>query len=384
MKSTRIFLALSTAIALFALAGPVQAQIKIGFHTPLTGPTAADGKSSEIGAQMAVDWVNAAGGVLGQKLELVVYDDQGKADQSIPLANKMIGQDKVAVAISGGYSLPTRAAAPVFQKAGVPYFAAYAVHPDVTTGGNFAFRGVTLGPPQGAMTAKFIAEQFGRKRVSVITMDNDFGQSIGEGFKKAAPGQGLTVIKEYTYSLKERQFGAIVAAIKDDKPDVIFASGYFFVAGPLVAQIRAAGLTQPIVGSQAFDSMQFIGIAKESAEGVYVVGALGRDGKHPDLEKFKAEFAKRAGHQMETVAANCYGAVMLVADAIKRAGASDPKKIRDALAATRNFPLLTGPMKYFGATGELYQPVEVSIVKGGTYRNFKVMDDPAILTPPAK
>jgi branched-chain amino acid transport system substrate-binding protein len=384
MKFTRRFLALSAAAAFFAAAGPAQAQIKIGFHAPLTGPTAADGKSSEIGAQMAVDWVNAAGGVLGQKLELVVYDDQGKPEQSIPLANKMIGQDKVAVAVSGGYSLPTRAAAPVFQKAGVPYFAAYAVHPDVTTGGNWAFRGVTLGPPQGAMAAKFIADQFGKKRVSVITMDNDFGQSIGDGFKKAAPGFGLTVLKEYTYSLKERQFGAIVAAVKDDKPDVIFASGYFFVAGPLVSQLRAAGLTQPIVGSQAFDSMQFIGIAKEAAEGVFVVGALGRDGKHADMEKFKAEFAKRAGHEMETVAANCYGAVMLVADAIKRAGSTDPKKIRDALAATKNFALLTGPMKYFGATGELYQPVEVSVVKGGTYRSFKIMDDPAILTPPSK
>ena len=146
MKLTRNALALSAA-ALLILSGPALAQIKIGFHAPLTGPTAADGKSSEIGAKMAVDWINAAGGVLGQKLELVVYDDQGKADQSIPLANKMIGQDKVSVVISGGYSLPTRAASPVFQKAGVPYFAAYAVHPDITTGGNFAFRGVTLGPP---------------------------------------------------------------------------------------------------------------------------------------------------------------------------------------------------------------------------------------------
>lgn len=383
MRFTRnVFAVLATSV-LF-LAGPVQAQIKIGFHAPLTGPTAADGKSSEIGARLAVDWVNAAGGVLGQKIELVVYDDQGKADQSIPLANKMIGQDKVVAAISGGYSLPTRAAAPVFQKAGVPYFAAYAVHPDVTTGGNWAFRGVTLGPPQGAASAKFIASEFGKKRVSIITMDNDFGQSIGEGFKKAAPGYGLTVLKEYTYSLRERQFGSIVAAVKADNPDVIFASGYFFVAGPLVSQLRAAGLTQPIVGSQAFDSMQFINIAKDAAEGVYVVGALGRDGKHPDMEKFKTEFAKRSGHEMETVAANCYGAVRLMADAIKRAGSTDPKKIRDALAATKDFPMLTGSLRYFGATGELYMPVEVSVIKGGSYRHYKFIDDPAILTPPGK
>src|SRR5438034_9158546 len=101
MRFTRRFLAVSIAGLALVLAGPALAQIKIGFHTPLTGPTAADGKSSEIGAQMAIDWVNAAGGVLGQKLELIVYDDQGKAEQSIPLANKMIGQDNVALASSG-------------------------------------------------------------------------------------------------------------------------------------------------------------------------------------------------------------------------------------------------------------------------------------------
>lgn len=381
MKRFQILIRMLVAALALGFAGCVQAQIKIGFHAPLTGPTAADGKSSEIGAQIAVDWINSAGGVLGQKLQLIVYDDQGKADQSIPLASKMIGEDKVAVAVSGGYSLPTRAAAPVFQKAGIPYFAAYAVHPDISKGGNWAFRGVTLGPPQGAATAEFIAQEFGKKRVSVITMDNDFGQSIADGFKAYAPKFGLTVLKEYTYSLRERQFGSIIAAVKADNPDVIFASGYFFVAGPLVSQIRAAGLTQPIVGSQAFDSMQFIAIAKEAAEGVFVVGALGRDGKHPDLERFKAEFAKRAGHEMETVAANCYNAIVLVGDALKRAGSTDPARIRDALAATKNFPLLTGTLRYFGPTGELYLPVEVSVVKGGTYRSFKVIDDPTILTP---
>ena len=113
MKHTGAMIRLLATVLFLAGAGGAYADIKIGFHAPLTGPTAADGKSSEIAAQIAVDWINAAGGLLGQKVELIVYDDQGKADQSIPLANKMIGQDKVAIAVSGGYSLPTRAAAPV-------------------------------------------------------------------------------------------------------------------------------------------------------------------------------------------------------------------------------------------------------------------------------
>lgn len=374
---------MAAAAALLLWAGAAEAQIKIGFHAPQSGPASADGKSSTIGAEIAIDWINAAGGVRGQKLELVPYDDQNKVDQAVPIANKLIGQDKVPVAVSGSYSAPTRAAAAVFQSAGIPYVAAYAVHPDVTKGGNFAFRTVVLGPPQGKGAAKFIFDRYGKARVSMVTMNNDFGSSIADGFKDLAPKLGLTIVKEYTFGLGERQFGPIVASVKNDNPDVIYGIGYYFVAGPLVAQLRAAGLKQPIVGAQAFDSMQFIEIAKDAADGVLVVGGMDRFRNHPDLARFKAEFKKRAGYEMEAVAANCYSAVMLVGDALKRAGSSEPKAIRDALAATKNFPMLAGNLAYFNAVGELYQPLEVAVVKDGNFTGAAVIDDPAILTPPA-
>jgi branched-chain amino acid transport system substrate-binding protein len=376
--------ALCAAAAVLLWGAAASAQIKIGFHAPQSGPASADGKSSTIGAEIAIDWINAGGGVRGQKLELVPYDDQNKPDQAVPIANKLIGQDKVSVAVSGSYSAPTRAAAGVFQAAGIPYVAAYAVHPDVTKSGHFAFRTVILGPPQGKGGAKFIADRYGKARVSVLTMNNDFGSSIADGFKDAAPKLGLQIIKEYTFGLGERQFGPIVASVKNDNPDVIYAIGYYFVGGPLVAQLRAAGLKQPIVGAQAFDSMQFIDIAKEAADGVFVVGGMDRFRKHPDLQRFKAEFKKRAGYEMETVAANCYSAVRLVGDALVRAGSTDPKAIRDALAATKNFPLLTGNLSYFNAIGELYEPLEVAVVKNGNFYGAAVIDDPAILTPPAE
>ena len=297
-------LAQVTAIAsLMLVATCAQAQIKIGFHAPLTGPSASDGKAAEVGVQIAFDAINAKGGVLGKKLELVSYDDQGKADQAIPLANKLIGQDKVVVAISGGYSLPTRSAAGVFQKAGVPYVAAYAVHPDVTTGGNFAFRGVPLAQSQGAVAAEFISSEFGKKKVALVSMDNDFGQAIVEGFKAAAPKLGLNLTKDFFFPLTERQFGPLIAGLKAENPDVIFITAYYFVGGPLVTQLRTAGLTQPIVGAQAFDASQFVSIAKQAAEGVYVVNALARDSKDPDYEKFKTEFVKRAGFDVESVGA---------------------------------------------------------------------------------
>ena len=284
----RRFVAAAVAAGLL-FAGSASAEIKIGFHAPQSGPAAADGKSSTVGAEIARDWINEQGGVLGQKIELVIYDDQNKPDQAVPIANKLIGQDKVVAAVSGSYSAPTRAAAAVFQTAGIPYFSAYGVHPDITSGGDFAFRGVTLGPPQGKGAAKFIADKFGKVKVTMLTMNNDFGQSIADGFKEAAPKYGLSITKEYTFGLGERQFGPIIASVKNDNPDVIYAIGYYFVGGPLVAQLRAAGLKQPIVGAQAFDSMKLMEIAKEASDGVFVVGGMDRLRKTPpDLQKFEA------------------------------------------------------------------------------------------------
>ena len=114
--------------------------IKIGFHAPLTGFAASDGKSSSEGAKLAVEQINSGGGINGKMLELVIYDDQAKAAQAIPIANKLIGQDKVVIGVSGSYSGPTRSAATVFQEAGIPYIAAYAIHPDITRAGDYVFR----------------------------------------------------------------------------------------------------------------------------------------------------------------------------------------------------------------------------------------------------
>jgi branched-chain amino acid transport system substrate-binding protein len=385
MTMQKRFVSAVTATALLlatsAFTG-ASAQIKIGFHAPQSGPAAADGKSSTVGAEIARDWINEKGGVLGQKIELVIYDDQNKPDQAVPIANKLIGQDKVVAAVSGSYSAPTRAAAAIFQAAGIPYFSAYGVHPDITKEGNFAFRGVTLGPPQGKGAAKFISTKFPKARVSMLTMNNDFGLSIADGFKEDVSKDGLTLIKEYTFGLGERQFGPIIASVKADNPDVIYAIGYYFVGGPLVAQLRAAGLKQPIVAAQAFDSMKLMEIAKDAAEGVFVVGGMDRQRTTPaDLQPFEAEFKKRAGYDTEAVAANCYSAVMLMVDAIKRAGSTDPKKIREALSATKDFPMLTGKLGYFNSVGEMYMPLEVTVVKGGAFVGAAVIDDPAILAP---
>jgi branched-chain amino acid transport system substrate-binding protein len=363
---------------------PAFAQLKLGFQAPLTGAAATDGVSAKIAAEMAAEKINGSGGVLGQKIELAIYDDQAKTEEAVFTANKLVGQDGVKFAVSGSYSASGRAAAPIFQKAGIPFISAYGVHPDITRSGNYVFRGVHLGPPQGRAAAKFLSDNLGLKRVSIVTMDNDYGQATFEGFKSAVDQFGIKVLGEYTYSLKDRQFGSVVASVKRDNPDVVYVTGYFFTAAPLVTQLRSAGIQAPIVGSQAFDAQKLLEIAGAAVEGVYVVGGLNRDRDMPELKDYLAEFQKRAGYAGENVGASVYSAVRLMADAIVRAGAPDPVKVRDALAATRNFPHLAGELVSFNALREINMPLNVNIVKDGKFRHYAWIDDLKLLAPPTE
>jgi branched-chain amino acid transport system substrate-binding protein len=363
---------------------PAQADIKIGFQVPLTGPAATDGKSAQIAGEMAIEDINAAGGLLGQKLVLVTYDDQAKSDQAIFTANKLIGEDGVKLVVNGSYSASGRAAAPVFQKAGVVMIAAYGVHPDITKAGDYMFRLVHLGPPQGAATALYIGKTLGLKKLSTITMDNDYGQATMDGFLEAAPKYGIEVLNKYSYSLKDRQFGSIVASVKRDNPDAVYATGYFFTGGPLVSQLRAAGVTVPIIGSQAFDSEKFIEIAGPAAEGTYIIDSFDRDRKDEALQKFFTEFKKRAGYAPEGVASITYSAVRLMADGIKRANSADPDKVRDALAATKNFPLLEGNMNGFNSLHEMIMPISVNEIKDGKFKPAGEITDLDAFAPPEK
>jgi branched-chain amino acid transport system substrate-binding protein len=371
-------------VMVLGMAGTASAAdtIKIGFHAPLTGFAASDGKSATEGAKLAVRQINDAGGVLGKDAELVVYDDQAKPAQAIPIANKLIGQDKVVVGVSGSYSGPTRSAAGIFQESKIPYISAYGIHPDITRAGEYVFRTSFLGHIQGKAGAKLIGDMMGKKKVAVITLQNDFGKSLAAGFKEMAPTYGIQIVGEYEYSIKDRQFGSIVAKVKADEPEAIYASGYYFTAGPLVNQLRTAGLTCPVIGQEGYDSQKFIEIAGPASEGVIITTSLDRDSKVPETADFIAAFEKQAGFKSDMVAASGHTAVKVAADAIQRAGSTDPRKILEALKAT-DLKVSTGTIR-FNSLGEVLKDVQVQVVKDGNWHHYAVIDDAELLTPPDK
>lgn len=356
--------------------------IKIGFNVPLTGFAAADGQSALHGAELAVDQVNAGGGINGDMLELVIYDDQASPKEAAPLAIKMITQDEIVAGVSGSYSGSTRAAATIFSENNVPYISAYAIHPDITRAGDYVFRTSFMGEVQGRAGAKLIGEMLGKKRVSMITLNNDFGISLANGFKEKAADFGIEIISEYEYSIKDREFGAIVSKIKSDNPDAIYASGYFFTAGPLVSQLRAAGVDQPIIGQEGYDGQKFIEIAGAASEGVMITTSLDRDSNDPTTKSFIDGFSAKAGYPADMVGASAHTAILVLADAISRSGSTDKASLRDAIAAT-NLKASTGQIS-FNALGEVKKDVQVQIVRDGNWHHHSVISDNELLAPPSK
>ncbi len=380
-KFSKYLIATALGAAAFAVSLSGQADtIKVGFNVPLTGFAAADGKSARIGAELAVEQVNAAGGINGKNIELVIYDDQASPKESAPLAAKLITQDEVVAGISGSYSGATRAAATIYQENGTPYISAYAVHPDITRSGDYVFRTSFMGEVQGRAGAKLVGEMMGKKRVSVITLANDFGKSLEAGFKEKAGEYGIEIIGEYDYSIKDREFGPIVSKVKAESPDAIYASGYFFTAGPLVTQLREAGVTAPVIGQEGYDGEMFIKIAGDAAEGVIITTSLDRDSNDPLAQAFITGFQAKSGYPADMVSASTHTAVLVLAEALKQVDPSDKAALRQAIAST-SINAATGNIS-FNKLGEVKKSVQVQVVRDGGWHHFAVISDPVLLAPP--
>lgn len=359
-----------------------QEPIKIGFFSPTTGFAAADGTSALQSAQLAVKIINEKGGVLGRQLELVFYDDAAKPDQASAIARKLIEQDKVVAAVSGSYSGATRAAAPIFQEAGIPMLSAYAIHPDITKTGNMIFRIGTLANVEGRVGAELIGKVMNLKKVAILTVDNDFGISLTDGFKQHASELGLEIVLEEKYPLGETEFRPIIGKIKSSGAEVVYATGYYNEAANLVTQMKDEGLNIPIIGQEGYDSPKFIELAGAAAEGVIITTDLNRDSDRPMTRTFLEQYKATYGEDADMVGASAFDAVMVLAYAINTAGSTDPMAIVNAIANLKNFEdVATGPFWNYTADREVVRPVSSQIVKDGAFHLYHEFDDVNLVTP---
>ena len=382
---------LSLSGLLFFVVGPAGAQdtIKIGFFAPITGPAAADGASAKHAVELGLKEVNDAGGIRGRKVELIIYDDRLNPQEAVAIANKLIERDRVVGVVSGSYSGPTRVSAPIFQKAGMPMVAGYAVHPDVTwdskqkKANDFCFRNGFLGEIEGAAAAEFAVKNLKARRISLIFMDNDFGKAISAGFAQRAEKLGATILTKQMYKFPgESDFRPYLTRIKEGSPDLIFAAGYYNEAASIVRQSKELGMTSQIMGEEGFDSPKFLEIAGSAAEGVVIATNLDRDDPRPLVQSFLKNYREAYKEDADMVGASSYDAFMILVKAIEKAG-TDPKAIQKALLETKDYNGLTGKISRF-IQGEVVKPVQIQVVKGGKFRRLGVVDNPEVITPPTK
>jgi len=363
--------------------------IPIGFFAPITGPAAADGASAKHAVELGLKEVNDGGGINGRKVNLIIYDDRLNPQEAVAIANKMIEKDKVVGVASGSYSGPTRVTAPIFQKAGMPMVAGYAVHPDVTWDpkekkpNDFCFRNGFLGEIEGAAAAEFAVKNLKAKKIALIFMDNDFGRAISSGFAERAEKLGAAVLTKQMYKFPgEKDFRPFLTRIKEGNPDVIFAAGYYNEAASIVRQSKELGIKSQILGEEGFDSPKFLEIAGPAAEGVIIATNLDRDDPRPLVQNFLKNYRKAYNEDADMVGASSYDAFMILVNAIRKAG-TDPKAIQKALLETKDYNGLTGKISRF-VQGEVVKPVQIQVVKDGKFRRLGVVDNPEVITPATK
>ena len=330
---------------LTALVPAVQAQdtIKIGEFGSLTGDNASFGISQNNGVQMAVEEINAAGGVLGKKIELIVEDNQTKQGETTTIVRKLISQDHVVALIGEVASSKTLEAAPIAQESKIPDIATAATNPRVTQTGDYVFRVCFTDDFQAVVIARFVLEKLQKKKVAFMTdVKQDYSVGLTGIAKDYLLKHGGEVVKEQSYSSGDKDFRAQLTDIKSANPDVIIITGYYPEAALIAKEARQLGIKSVLVGGDGWDGASLIPVGGKAIEGAYFSNHFSVEDKSPAVQDFVSKYKQKYNALPDAFAALGYDAVKLLADAITRAGGTDPQKLRDAIAATKNFPGVSG------------------------------------------
>jgi branched-chain amino acid transport system substrate-binding protein len=331
--------------------------IKVGLIASLNGEQQPWGLDSKNGAQLAVDEINAAGGINGKKIDLIVEDTGSKPEGGKSATEKLVSEDKVVCVlgeVASGITLP---AAQVCQENAVPIIAIGATRVDVTQQGGASFRVCYTDDFQGAAMAKYAYEDLKLRNVAILT-DRKLPYSTGlsEVFTKAFTGMGGKIVAEEKYESGNIDFKAQLTNIKAKNPDGLFCSGYFTEVGPIARQRQALGLNVPMFGGDGWDSKDLLDSGGEGIVGGFFANHYHKSEDRPEVKKFvdayKAKYGSDAGTAM---AALSYDAANVCFDSLKRAKALDSKSLIEAIGQTADFKGVSGSIT-IGPDGNARKP----------------------------
>ncbi len=344
------------------------AKIKVGEYASLTGTEATFGQSSHNGTKLAIDELNQAGGVLGKELELITEDDQSKAGEPATIVRKLITRDKVVAVLGEVASGRSLEAAPICQQYKTPMISPSSTNPGVTQVGDYIFRVCFLDSFQGTLLAKFAQKTLAAKNVAVLTdVKSPYSVGLAQYFKERFAADGGKVVMEQKYSGGDKDFNAQLTAIKAANPQAVFVPGYYTEAGLIALQARRLGLTVPLFGGDGWESPKLIEIGGTAVEGTYYSTHYSPEDQAPMVQNFVKKFQERFKETPDAMAALGYDSAMVLADAIKRAGTTEGPKLRDALAATKEFQGVTGKTA-MDAHRDASKPAVIVTVKNGQFK----------------
>lgn len=325
--------------------------IKIGANLELSGGVASYGQSIKEGIELALEEINKDG-VNGKKLKLVPFDNKSDAPEAINGATKLISQDKVAAIIGAATSGNTKAQIEIAQSNSIPLLTPTGTSADVTVQkgklNDFVFRTCFIDPFQGTVAANFAAKDLNVKTAAVfIDSASDYSKGLAASFKELFTKMGGDVVIEEAYLAKDTDFHAQLTNIKGKNPDFIFVPGYYEEVGLIVKQARELGMKVPMMGADGWDSPKLVELAgKDALNNTFITNHYSSGDSDQKVQDFvKAFKAKYKDKSPDAFNALGYDSAYFIADAIKRAGSSDPKKIQKALAETDGLDLVTGKMK---------------------------------------
>jgi branched-chain amino acid transport system substrate-binding protein len=352
--------------------------LRIGAIVELTGELPAIGASSRNAAQMAVDEVNAAGGVTvagkAYQIELLVEDNVAKPDQSAAAANKLITQDEVLAIIGPNASLGAIPAAEIAESNRTLLITPWSTNPrttlDAATGKPkaYVFRACFTDPFEGRVLANFVTETLKAKRVAVLyDVASEAPKSQAELFRETFIGLGGEVVAFETYTTGDRDFSAQLTKIASAGAEVLFLPAYYNDVGLIAQQARRQGITQTLVGSDAWSSPELVKLAEGTVEGAYFANHYAPDIATPSARRFIEAYEKRYGSTPDDVAALTHDAFGLLFQALRTASAPERQAVRDAMASLKGYEGVTGEIRFVEGSGDPVKSAVIMQIKEGRF-----------------
>jgi len=346
-------------------AAPSGAAFKFGLAGPMTGQYANYGASHKAGADIAVEELNAVGGVNGGEVSYVTGDDLGDPKEAVLVAQKFI-DDKDVLFVNGHmFSGATLAAGPKYDAAGLPMMSPSATNPDITDLGAYVWRICMTDAVQGEGLAKYSVDTLGYSKIAIMHSDNDYGRGLADAYEDAVKAAGGEIVAREQYTDGDNEFKAQLTKIKQAEPELLFLSGYYPEGSKIAQQAVELGLQVQMLGSDGFASDELAILGGASVEGMLVSTFFDYSKPDEDVQAFVTAYkAKNDDANPDWFAASAYDVIMLIASAATEAGSNDRGAVNEAIAAMDGYDGITGRIE-FDENGDVIKPLNIVVVKDG-------------------